>query len=81
VLAIELFDNPPSLDALMADLPPLSSVEDLAIPDLTDEEWEAFVEALKTEGSGHRDGRSCLGRTNTFIVFGAHQHFHQVMGR
>jgi hypothetical protein len=47
VLAIERFHNPPSLDALMADLPPLSSVEDLTIPDLTDEEWEAFVEALK----------------------------------
>jgi hypothetical protein len=47
VLAIELFNNPPSLDALMADLPPLSSVEDLTIPDLSDEEWDAFVEALK----------------------------------
>jgi hypothetical protein len=41
-----VFWNPPTLEELMADVPPLTSMDDLAIPDLTDEEWEAFVAAL-----------------------------------
>lgn len=41
-----LFWNPPSLDELMADVPPLDPGEHFDIPDLTDEEWEAFELAL-----------------------------------
>ncbi len=44
-----LFRNPPTLEELMADVPPLTSEDDLAIPGLTDEEWEAFVAALNDE--------------------------------
>lgn len=40
------FWNSPTLEELMADVPPLTSMDDLAIPDLTDEEWEAFLAAL-----------------------------------
>lgn len=42
-----LFWNPPSLDELMADVAPLGPGETFDIPDLTDEEWEAFVAALE----------------------------------
>ena len=41
-----LFWNPPTLEELMASVQPLMSEDDLAIPGLTDEEWEAFVAAL-----------------------------------
>lgn len=41
-----LFWNPPTLEQLMASVQPLISEDDLAIPDLTDEEQEAFVAAL-----------------------------------
>jgi hypothetical protein len=40
------FWNPPSLEELMADVAPLAADEHFDIPDLTDEEWEAFVAAL-----------------------------------
>lgn len=43
------FRNPRTLDELMADVPVITSVDDLAIPDLTDEEWEAFQTALKDD--------------------------------
>jgi len=38
--------HPPSLEELMADITPLAPDEHFDIPDLTDEEWEAFVAAL-----------------------------------
>jgi hypothetical protein len=41
-----VFRTPPSLDELMAGVAPLTPENDLVIPDLTDEEWEAFVAAL-----------------------------------
>src|ERR1700733_819675 len=40
------FWNPPSLEELMADVVPLAADEHFDIPDLTDEEWEAFMAAL-----------------------------------
>jgi hypothetical protein len=40
------FWNPPSLEELMADVAPLEPSEHFDIPDLTDEEWDAFVAAL-----------------------------------
>jgi hypothetical protein len=43
------FRNPRTLDELMADVPVITSLDDLAIPDLTDEEWEAFQTALKDD--------------------------------
>lgn len=45
--ASALFWNPPSLDELMADVAPLAADEDLSIADLTDQEWEVFVDALQ----------------------------------
>ncbi len=33
----------------MADVPPITSEDDLAIPGLTDAEWKAFVAALNDE--------------------------------
>ena len=44
-----MFRNPPTLEELMTDVPPLTSEDDLAIPGLTDAEWEAFVAALDDE--------------------------------
>ena len=41
------FWNSPSLDELMADVPPLSADEDYSIEDITDQEWEAFADALR----------------------------------
>lgn len=41
-----LFWKPPSLDELMAHVAPLSGDEDFSIDDLTEQEWEAFVEGL-----------------------------------
>jgi len=40
------FWSPPSLEELMTDVAPLTADEHFDIPDLTDEEWEAFVAAL-----------------------------------
>jgi hypothetical protein len=40
------FWNPPSLEELMADVAPLEPNEHFDVPDLTDEEWDAFVAAL-----------------------------------
>jgi hypothetical protein len=40
------FWNPPSLEELMFDVVPLAADEHFDSPDLTDEEWEAFVAAL-----------------------------------
>lgn len=41
-----MFWNTPTLKALMADVMPIASWDDLDIPDLTDEEREAFAAAL-----------------------------------
>ena len=38
-----------TLAELTEGVKPITSWEDLAIPDLTDEEWEAFQAALKDE--------------------------------
>ncbi len=38
-----------TLDELMAGVPVTTSVDELAIPELTDEEWEAFQAALKDD--------------------------------
>jgi|GEM_PF-1518197 len=43
------FWSPRTLDEIMADVKPITSWDDLAIPDLTDEEWEAFQAALKDD--------------------------------
>ena len=43
------FWNPRTLDEILADVQPIKSWDDLAIPGLTDEEWEAFEAALKDE--------------------------------
>lgn len=43
------FRSSRTLDELMSDVPVITSVDDLAIPDLTDEEWEAFQAALKDD--------------------------------
>lgn len=45
--ANSLFWNPLPLEHLMADVAPLDAEERFDIPDLTDEEWEAFVAALE----------------------------------
>lgn len=45
--AAALFWNPPSLDALMAHVAPLSRDEDFSIHDLTEQEWEVFVDGLR----------------------------------
>jgi hypothetical protein len=37
------------LDEVLADVRPITSWDDLAIPDLSDEEWEAFAAALKDD--------------------------------
>lgn len=42
-----LFWNPLALEELMADVAPLDPDEHFNIPDLTGEEWEAFVAALE----------------------------------
>jgi hypothetical protein len=42
-----LFWNPPRLEELAADLEPLRPDESFDIPDMTDEEWEEFVAALR----------------------------------
>lgn len=41
-----LFWNPPSLDELMAGIAPLGADESFEIEDMTDEEWQVFVDAL-----------------------------------
>lgn len=41
-----LFWNPPSLDELMAGIAPLDADESFEIEDMTDEEWQVFVDAL-----------------------------------
>lgn len=41
-----LFWNPPSLDELMAGVAPLRADESFEIEDMTDEEWQVFVDAL-----------------------------------
>lgn len=41
-----LFWNPPSLDELMAGIAPLAADESFEIEDMTDEEWQVFVDAL-----------------------------------
>jgi hypothetical protein len=43
------FRRPRTLDELMAGVPVITSVDDLAILELTDEEWEAFQGALKDD--------------------------------
>ena len=40
------FWSAPSLQELMADVAPLAPEEHFDIPDLSDEEWEAFVAAI-----------------------------------
>jgi hypothetical protein len=40
------FWNPPSLEEMMANVGPVEPNEHFDIPDLTDEEWDAFVAAL-----------------------------------
>ncbi|MGH2880630.1 MAG: hypothetical protein ACRDK4_13630 [Solirubrobacteraceae bacterium] len=42
-----LFWNPPQLEDLMADVAPLDPGEHFDIPDLSDEDWDAFVAALE----------------------------------
>jgi hypothetical protein len=45
-----LFRRPsPTLEELMSDVEPITSWDDLDIPDLTDEEREAFAAALHDE--------------------------------
>lgn len=44
--ANSLFWNPASLDELMAGIAPLGADESFEIQDMTDEEWQVFVEAL-----------------------------------
>jgi hypothetical protein len=44
--ASQLFWNPPTLDELLADVRPLDQSEHFDIVDLSDEEWEAFEQAL-----------------------------------
>lgn len=41
--------NPRTLDQIVANAPVITSWDDLAIPDLTDEEAEAFAAALEDE--------------------------------
>ena len=41
--------KPRTVDELMAGVPVITSLDQLAIPDLSDEEWEAFEAALKDE--------------------------------
>ena len=41
-----LFWKPSTLDEVMSDVAPITSWDDLDIPDLTDEEREAFAAAL-----------------------------------
>lgn len=43
------FRNPSTLEEIMEDVPVITSWHDLAIPDLTDEEAEAFAAALENE--------------------------------
>lgn len=43
------FRTPPTLDELMAGVPVITSVDDLAIRDVSDEEWDAFQAALKDD--------------------------------
>jgi hypothetical protein len=43
------FRRPRTLDELMAGVPVITSVDDLAISELSDEEWEAFQAALKDD--------------------------------
>jgi hypothetical protein len=40
------FRSAPGLDTLMADVAPFAPDERLAIEDLTDDEWQAFLDAL-----------------------------------
>lgn len=44
--AYALFRNPQMLEELMANVAPITSESDLDIPDLTDDEREAFAAAL-----------------------------------
>ena len=43
------FWSPRTLDEVLADVRPITSWDDLAIPDLSDEEWEAFAAALRDD--------------------------------
>jgi len=45
--ASSLFWNPPPLEELMVGVAPLDPNEHFDMPDLTDEEWQAFVAALE----------------------------------
>lgn len=47
VLVVDLFANPPNLDALTADVPPLRWEDDFQHPRPHYEEWGPFVDALK----------------------------------
>lgn len=42
-----IFRDPPTLEELVAGLEPLRPEESFDIPDLSDEEWEDFVAALR----------------------------------
>jgi hypothetical protein len=44
-----LFWNPPTLEELMVGVAPITSWDDLDIPDLTEEERRAFSAALEEE--------------------------------
>jgi hypothetical protein len=44
--ATALFWRAPPLDELMADIAPLSADEGFEIEDMTDGEWQVFVDAL-----------------------------------
>lgn len=41
--------KPRTVDELMAGVPVITSLDQLAIPDLSDEEWAAFEAALQEE--------------------------------
>jgi len=43
------FRRPRTLEEMTAGVQPIESWDDLAIPDLTDEEWQVFAAALKNE--------------------------------
>lgn len=47
MLVVDLFANPPNLDALTADVPPLRWEDDFQHPRPHYEEWGPFVDALK----------------------------------
>ena len=47
--AIARFRTPRTLEELTEGVPVITSLDQLVIPDLTDDEWEAFEAALKDE--------------------------------